>query len=288
MGKLKDKMKMDMELKNFSIRTIQAYLGCVEKFVVYYGKSPEELGHNEIRDYLYFLLKEKKASQSAISQTYSALKFLYQRSLGRQWDSLKIPRGRKPKKLPLVLAKEEIQNIFSAIRNLKHRAIMMTIYSGGLRLGEVIHLKVSDIDSERLMIRVCQGKGNKDRYTLLGERALEMLRVYWEVYQPNDWLFPSRKPNLPISSSTVQKAFKKALYESGIKKKVSVHTLRHSFATHLLEIGTDLYYIQRLLGHSSPKTTAIYLHVTRKDLTRVISPIDFLNDDHDKPMKPNK
>jgi site-specific recombinase XerD len=277
MGKLQDQMKMDMELKNFSLRTVKTYLSRAKSFAAHYGKSPENMGHNEIRDYLYYLLKERKASQSGINQAYSALKFLYQTTLGREWDSLRIPRSKVGKRLPVVLSKEEVQCLFSVTRNLKHRAILMTIYSGGLRLGEVTHLKVSDIDSKRMLIFV-RGKGDKDRYTVLGKSALKILRLYWSAYHPAEWLFPSRNLNEPFSNSSVQKAFKASLHRSGSQKKASVHTLRHSFATHLLESGTDLYHIQRLLGHTTPATTSVYLHVTRKDLTRIVSPIDLLEE----------
>jgi len=277
MGRLRDQMKMDMELKNYSLRTMETYLGCVRGFAAYYGKSPEVMDRNEIRNYLYYLLKEKKASQSAINQAYSALKFLYQTTLRREWDSLKIPRCKMRKRLPVVLSDQEVERLFSATRNLKHRAILMTIYSGGLRLSEATQLRVSDIDSERMTIKV-RGKGDKDRYTLLGRRTLEILRIYWKVHQPVDWLFASRRLDQPLSHSTVQKAFKEALRRSGIKKRASVHTLRHSFATHLLEAGTDLYHIQRLLGHTTPSTTTVYLHVARKDLGRIVSPIDLLHE----------
>jgi integrase/recombinase XerD len=282
MGRLQDQMKMDMELKNLSIRTRDTYLGCVRKFALYYGKSPNQMGRSEIRDYLHYLLKEKKASQSAVNQTYSALKFLYQTTLRRQWDSFKIPRCKKRKMLPVVLSAQEVEVLFSATKNLKHRAILMTIYSGGLRLDEATHLKVSDIDSERMTIKV-RGKGDKDRYTLLGNRTLETLRIYWKFYHPEHWLFASNRPDRPISHSCVQRVFKAALGKSGIKKRASVHTLRHSFATHLLEAGTDLYHIQRLLGHKSPQTTTVYLHVARKDLGRIVSPIDLLKD-HEEPV----
>ena len=282
MGELKEKMKMDMELKNFSIRTIECYLGWMKDFTRHYGMSPEKLGDDDIRNYLYYLLKEKKAAQSSINQAYSALKFFYEKTLGRTWNEEKIPRSKMPKKLPVVLSKEEVRGIFSSTQNVKHRAALMTIYSGGLRLTEATHLKPTDIDSQRMTIKV-RGKGDKDRYTLLGERALDILRTYWTLYHPSEWLFPSRIPDQPISGSTVQRAFKSSLHKSGIKKKASVHTLRHSFATHLLESGTDLFYIQRLLGHTTAKTTAIYLHVTRKDLANVKSPIDLL-EDPDKPI----
>lgn len=278
MGRLQEQMKMDMELKNLSIRTIQSYLGWARAFVVHYGKSPEHLGQNEIRDYLHYLLKERKASQSAVNQAYSALKLLYQTTLRREWDPFKIPRCKVRKRVPVVLSRQEVEHIFSATANLKHRAMLMTIYSGGLRLGETINLRVSDIDSERMTIRVRRGKGNKDRYTLLGKRTLEILRIYWKAYHPIEWLFPSIKPDRRLCPSTVQRVFKAALLRSGIKKQASVHTLRHSFATHLLEAGTDLYYIQRLLGHTTAKTTAVYLHVARKDLGRIVSPIDFLQE----------
>jgi site-specific recombinase XerD len=277
MGALKEKMKKDMELRNFSIRTIESYLGWMRSYTLHYGMSPEKLGDDDIRNYLYYLLKEKRASQASINQAYSALKFFYEKTLGRAWNGEKIPRSKVPKKLPAVLSKEEVQAIFSKTQNLKHRTILMTIYSAGLRLNEATHLKVTDIDSKRMMIKV-RGKGDKERYTLLGEKALDILRIYWQHYHPSECLFPSKTPNQPISGSTVQRTFKKSLHLSGVKKKASVHTLRHSFATHLLESGTDLFYIQRLMGHTTAKTTAVYLHVSRKDLTKVKSPIDLLED----------
>lgn len=289
MAELKDKMKKDMELKNLSKRTINTYLQCVKNFVRYYGKSPEQMGDNEIRDFLYYLLKEKNSSQASINQHYSALKFFYQTTLGRDWDTLKIPRSRRIKKLPVVLSKGEVREILSKVHDLKNLAILMTIYSGGLRLGEALNLKASDIDSQRMMIRVRQGKGNKDRYTLLGKKTLNVLRLYWKRYRPKDLLFPSlnRKGN-PIHSSGVQKAFREALAKTTIRKKATVHTLRHSFATHLLEEGTEIPYIQNLLGHSDSRTTSIYLHVARKKILKVVSPIDLLDEEPDKPKKSKK
>lgn len=279
MGRLYEKMKKDMELRNLSSKTIVTYLACMKGFVLHYGRSPEELGDGEIKEYLYFLLKEKEVSQSTINQTYSALKFFYERTLDREWDSMKIPRGRTGKRLPVVLSIEEVQCIFSVTKNLKHRTILETIYSGGLRIGEALRLKVTDIDSKRMMIRLRQAKGNKDRYTLLGERTLKILRLYWGIYRPKEWLFPTSGHDKPLCPSTIQKVFKRSVQDAGINKQVSVHTLRHSFATHLLEAGTDLYYIQRLLGHTTAKTTAVYLHVTQRDLTRIKSPIDLIEDD---------
>ncbi|MBW2031653.1 MAG: tyrosine-type recombinase/integrase [Deltaproteobacteria bacterium] len=176
----------------------------------------------------------------------------------------------------MVLAREEVRSVLRCIDNLKHRAILTTIYSGGLRVSEATHLKPSDIDSKRMMIWVQGGKGNRDRYTLLGKHTLGILREYWKAYQPTEWLFPGQEPKKPITTSTVNRVFKASLYRAGIRKKASVHTLRHSFATHLLESGTDLYYIQRLLGHRSASTTSIYLHITGKDLCKIKSPIDLI------------
>jgi integrase/recombinase XerD len=276
MGKLQDQMRMDLELKNLSPRTRSCYLTWMRSFALHFHRAPDELGEQEIRDYLHYLIQEKKASQSGISQAYSALKFFYETTLKRDWNGFRIPRVRMGKKLPVVLSQQEIQAIFSATRNLKHRAVLMTIYSAGLRVSEVVHLKVSDVDSQRMTIRVQQGKGQKDRYTLLSQRILEVLRAYWKEYRPSGWLFPGKPETEPLSVSSVQRVFEKVLLRAGIKKPASVHTLRHSFATHLLEAGTDLYYIQRLLGHTTPKTTAIYLHLSRKNLGGVTSPLDLL------------
>ena len=276
MGRLQDQMRMDLELKNLSPRTRSCYLTWMKSFALYFHRSPDELGEPEIRDYLHYLIQEKKASQSGVSQAYSALKFFYETTLKRDWNGLRIPRVQKGKKLPVVLSSQEIQAIFSATGNLKHRAVLMTIYSAGLRVSEVVHLKVSDIDSQRMTIRVQQGKGQKDRYTLLSQRTLEVLRAYWKEYRPSGWLFPGKPETEPLSVSSVQRVFEKVLLRARIKKPASVHTLRHSFATHLLEAGTDLYHIQRLLGHTSPKTTAIYLHLSRKNLGGLTSPLDLL------------
>lgn len=288
MGKLRDKMQQDMELKHLSERTIGTYLKCVEDFVIHYGKSPVDMGHDAISDFLYHLLKEKEASQSRINQHYSALKLFYQTTLGRDWEALKIPRSKREKRLPEVLSKEEVWSIFEQVQNLKYLAILMTTYSGGLRLSEVINLKVSDIDSQRMLIHVRQGKGRKDRYTLLGKKALDILRIYYKDTRPKDWLFPSTSLDKPIGPSAVQKTFHEALAKTKIMKKATVHTLRHSFATHLLEDGVELPYIQKYLGHSDVRTTSIYLHVANKKHIKVVSPIDLIEEDPEKPNKPKK
>lgn len=274
MGKLRDQMEMDMKLRRFSPKTITCYLACMKGVAKHFRKSPAELGDEEIRAYLHYLMEERKASQSVLVQTYSALKFFFENTLQKQWNAIRIPRCKQRRKLPGVLTREEVESILSATKNLKHRAILMTLYSAGLRIGEVTRLKVSDIESGRMMIRVNEGKGLKDRYTLLGERNLEMLRRYWKAYRPLEWLFPGRNASDPVSISAIQRVFKTSLAKAGIKKKASVHTLRHCFATHLLESGTDLYYIQRLLGHKSAGTTSVYLHITGKDIGKIKSPID--------------
>ena len=274
MGELRDQMEMDMRLRRLSPKTITCYLACMKGVAKHFGKSPAELGDEQIRAYLHYLMEERKVSQSVLVQTYSALKFFFEKTLQKQWNAFRIPRCKQRRKLPGVLSREEVESVLSATKNLKHRAILMTIYSAGLRIGEATRLKVSDIDSGRMMIRVNEGKGLKDRYTLLGERNLEMLRRYWKAYRPLEWLFPGRNASGPVSTSAIQRVFKVSLEKARIKKKASVHTLRHCFATHLLESGTDLYYIQRLLGHKSAGTTSVYLHITGKDIGKIKSPID--------------
>ena len=275
MGELRERLERDLDLKGFSPRTRTCYLGQVKDYVRHFGRSPNELGAEEIRVYLHHLIEEKKASRSRVSQAYSALKFFYTTTLDRGWELSRIPRIKVSKKLPVVLSYSEIQGIFERVGNLKHRTMLTTIYSAGLRVSEAAHLKVSDIDSKRMLIRVNQGKGNQDRYTLLAESALLMLRQYWVICRPVDWLFPGTGKDRPIHVTSIQKVFKQARQEAGIRKPASVHTLRHSFATHLLETGADVSHIQTLLGHKSVKITAIYLHVSRKDLTGIVSPLDF-------------
>ena len=186
MGRLRDQMKRDLELKNYSPKTRACYLAAVKSFALHFHRSPEQLSEQEIREYLHYLIQEKKASQSLIRQAYSALKFLYETTLQKDWNGFRIPRAKTGKRLPVVLSLQEIQAILSAARNLKHRALLVTIYSAGLRVSEVVHLKVSDIDSQRMVIRVQQGKGGKDRYVLLAKRTLEVLRDYWRAYRPED------------------------------------------------------------------------------------------------------
>ena len=275
MGKLREQMKGDLELKGLSPNTQEIYLRQVSQFSRHFRRSPHHLGEKEVREYLLYLIREKKVSTSTVNQCYHALKFLYERTLERERVMARVPRVKTHKKLPIVLDREEVESLFSVMKNVKHRAILMLIYSSGLRLMEAAHLKVTDIDSKRMLLRVRQGKGSKDRYTILSKVALKALREYWNQYRPQEWLFAGRFPGKPLHGRSIQKVLIKAKKLAGIKKPATIHTLRHSFATHLLEQGTDLHRIQLLLGHRSLKTTAIYLHVSRKELVRIVSPLDF-------------
>lgn len=270
---LRNQMKADMDLKGYSSSTQTTYIRMVEGFAKYYRKSPENLSENEIRQYLHYLIKENK-SDSYISCAYSALKFLYQVTLKRNWNDYRIPRTKVRKRLPEVLDVSEINALIQVTKNVKHRTILMTIYAAGLRVSEAANLKIGDIDSKRMQLRIQQGKGNKDRYTILSEVNLSQLRTYWKEYRPETWLFPGCTLNKAISTRTIQKVFENSKLKAGITKNVTVHSLRHSFATHLLEAGTDIYHIQRLMGHSSAKTTSVYIHLKQEDLLKVKSPLD--------------
>jgi site-specific recombinase XerD len=272
-------MVRDMQIKGYSPHTQDAYLRGVVGFVRHYGLSPETLGQEEVRTYLHHLVIDRKVSQSYLNQVYSALKFLYQTTMRRDWMDWRIPRARRGKKLPVVLSREEIRRLFGATTNLKHRALLMTIYSGGLRTGEVVTLKPADIDCDRMLIRV-RGKGKRDRDTLLAREALHALRAYQDRYQPRTWLFPGqRSGDLPVIPNTVRTIFRQRKKKAQIHKSATVHSLRHSFAMHLLDAGVDLFRIQKLLGHSSVKTTTVYLHVSSRDLACIQSPLDQMEDD---------
>jgi len=279
MGKLRDQMLMDMELRNFSPKTIKAYLNHMTNFTRKFGRSPAEMGETEIRQYLYYLKKEKGASWSNINIGYCALKFFYTKTLHRDWNVDHIPRPKGEKRLPVVLSRSEIKKMFDATGNLKHLAMLMISYSGGLRVSETAHLKIEDIDSSHMLIRIDQGKGSKDRYTLLSEVALQALRRYYLKYRPTRWLFPGRDNGKPIDTGTIQSLFKEAKNRAGIRKAATPHTLRHSFATHFLEDGGDIFHLKKLLGHSSLRTTLIYIHIQHKNLKQLISPLDRMMED---------
>ncbi len=264
-----------MQLKGYSANTIQSYLDCLISLSKFYSTSPDLLTDQQIRDYLQHCLVEKKLSTSWFNQCVSALKILFIQVLKKEWDSISIPRIRREKKLPVVLAKEEVKSILGEVKNIKHKTILTLIYSAGLRVGEAINLKVSDIDSKRMQIRIRQAKGAKDRYVILSPVLLDLLRTYYSLYKPKDFLFPSQMSE-QISDRTVQSIFKKACKTCKLNKTVSIHVLRHSFATHLMEQGVSLPIIQQLLGHKSLRTTSIYLHVQQYTIDKIKSPLDFL------------
>lgn len=268
------KTEVELKLKGFSFKTRKSYLGHIRRFLIYANKNVEEISVLNAREYLLYLLDSQQCSSSYASQAVSSIKFLFSTVLGRQINDNQLYRPKKEKKLPEILSYQEVTRILDKTSNLKHRAILFIVYSAGLRVGEVVSLKVSDIDSDRMLIHVKQGKGKKDRYTVLSQIALEELRAYARKYRPEEWLFEGGDGKGHLTERSVQKVFDKACIAAGIKKDVSVHTLRHSFATHLLESGTDLRYIQELLGHSSSKTTEIYTHVTEKSIAKIQSPLD--------------
>lgn len=262
--------------KRYSLNTQKVYCNYFNDFSSYFCESDlAQLSPEQINNYLLYLIQTKNISLSQQNQRINAIKFYYEQVLGREKEIFNLHRPRKEHKLPSVLSEEEIILIFKQVSNIKHKALLYLIYSGGLRLSEVVNLKNSDIDSKRNLILIRETKGKKDRTTLLSQTLLELLRTYYREYKPKEYLFEGQDQE-KYSTRSVQNIFKKALFKSGIKKNATVHTLRHSFATHLLERGTDLRYAQELLGHSSSKTTEIYTHITKKGLDKIVSPIDKL------------
>lgn len=275
---LRQKMINGMKLRNFSPRTQQAYLKSVEKLSIYYKKSPDTLSSEQVQKFILHLIVEKKLSWSSCNVCFSAFKFLYFQILQFDQMKLSLPKRKKESKLPEIYSKEEIELLLKSTKILRNQLLLKTAYASGLRVGELVSLKIRDIDSKRMMIRVEQGKGKKDRYTILSERLLDDLRLYWKVYRPVYWLFPQMCGRKHITTDLPQKVYYKAVERSGIKRKGGIHSLRHSFATHLLESGINIKLIQMLLGHRSIKTTMRYLHLTQKNITSVQSPLDSLND----------
>jgi len=260
----------------YSQQTLKTYKSLFEEFINFYNKFDiDRINESMITAFLRYLVIERKVSVSYQNQSINAIKFYYERVLRGQRKVYLVDRPRTEKTLPVVLSEEEVSDILNNVTNLKHKAILMTIYSAGLRISEAISLKIKDIDSQRMQIRVVQSKGKKDRYTLLSLITLQTLRQYFKIYKPNVWLFEGQTGE-QYSDRSIQAILKTAISKTRIKKRVTVHTLRHSFATHLLEHGTDLRYIQTLLGHESSKTTEIYTHVTTKGFEQIKSPLDNL------------
>jgi len=274
MNAWRDQMRVDLQLSGAKPNTQRSYLREVNNLVNYFHRSPEELGETELKEYLLSLIQERHLSEGTFRFYVAALKFFYRTTLKREWLVEKIRHPRAKRKLPIVLDLSEVESLFAVTKNLKHKAILMITYSSGLRASETARLKITDIDSKRMMVRITQGKGGKDRYSILSQTTLEHLREYWRKYRPQEWLFSGAKEKEHISTNSIQQLFYKAKKRARITKPASVHTLRHSFATHLIEAGTSLHHVQLLLGHKSPNTTTVYLHVSRLNLAQITSPLD--------------
>jgi integrase/recombinase XerD len=277
MTPLRRRMIQDMQLRNFAPGSVNVYVNCAARFARHFAKSPESLGPEDVRAFLLHLIEQRRVSWAYYNLHLQALRFLYNVTLGRPAALEHVTCPRRPKRLPVVLSPDELARFFAAVGNLKHRASLMTAYAAGLRVAEVAALQVSDIDSQRMVLRVRQGKGRKDRYVMLSPVLLEILRAYWKAARPQTWLFPNPSGDGPLTPAAVMKACRRAGRASGLEKHVTVHTLRHSFATHLLEAGTDLRTIQVLLGHDSPRTTAVYAHVSPAAVRATVSPLDRLD-----------
>lgn len=275
MNPLRKRFIEDLRLKNFSPSTIKVYVHAVQKYARFFGRSPDKLNEEDVRTYLVHLI-ERGVSRSCCVVCRNALKHLYTVTLGRAGWLEGLPRPKGELRLPVVLSQDEVRRLFSVVPNLKQKALFMVAYDAGLRLSEILNLQVADIDSQRMVIRVRQGKGKKDRYARLSPSLLELLREYWHADRPQTLLFPGAKPNKPYDLTTPGQQLKKACRKAGISKRVSMHTLRHSFATHLLEAGTNLRVIQQLLGHGSIKTTSLYTHVSLEELRAAPSTMELI------------
>ena len=276
MTELRQRMIDDMRLRGLAESTQRLYVDAIKGLAKYYNRSPDRITEDEVRQYFLYLTQTRKLAPNTLCIRMYALKFLYQNTLNRQWRLLKLVRVKKAVKLPVVLSREEVSRLLNLIRRPQARMSCLMMYSCGLRASEATHLQVTDIDSQRMVIHVRAGKGNRDRYVLLPERTLTLLRDYWAEHRPDPWLFPAQNGRDPIDRNSVAFDLKATLRESGIKKRVSCHTLRHSYATHLLEEGTSLRAIQGQLGHQSLKSTLIYAHLTPPLMDRVRKIVDDL------------
>ena len=276
MSTLRRRLEEELKLRNYADKTVQVYTAAVRKLAEHYHRSPEQIEPEEIRSYLLHLLEERKLSSATLNQTICALRFFYIRVLGRPWKVTKVHFQKRRRKLPTVLTESEVARLIGAARNLKDRAILMTLYSAGLRVRELAHLQPGDIQSDGMRILVREAKGGKQRYVALSSTLLPVLRHYFRLYRPGRWLFFGETREQPIHSRTVQRMVTDTAQLAGISKAVSPHTLRHSFATHLLEHGTELRFIQEALGHRRLNTTVIYTHVSPRALSQVVSPLDRL------------
>lgn len=277
MGKLRDQMLEDLQLRDYARKTCRAYVDCARAFVAYHRKPPAQMGELEIREFLMHLVETRKVSAAHRKMHVAAIKFLYQVTLRKPEVVAKIPWPKVPQGVPEILSGSEVSALLDAVDSLKHRAVIMTAYGAGLRISEVCNLQVEDIDSKRMTIRVRHGKGNQARYVLLPERVLLVLRRYWALERPKKpWLFAGAQTGCPLSPASVRYHLGAAAKKTGLTKRATPHILRHSFATHLLELGTDVRVIQVLLGHRSIRTTVRYTRVTNRILAKTTSPVDVL------------
>jgi integrase/recombinase XerD len=277
MTPLRQRMIEDMQVRNLAPETQRAYLQQISQFARHFGTSPDRLGPADIRAYQLYLVRDRQLAAGSILVAVSAIRFLYTVTLKRGWSvEAIIPTCRKPQKLPVVLSQEEISRFLDAVEGLKHRTILTICYAAGLRVSEAVRLTPAAIDSQRMVIRVELGKGQKDRYVMLSPRLLDILRNYWRNAHPKQWLFPGDLPGQPISTFAVEHACRKARRQSNIAKPVTPHSLRHAFAVHLLEAGADLRTIQLLLGHRSLSTTARYLRLATSKVCATASPLEIL------------
>ena len=281
MTPLRQKLIDEIHLRGFSPHTENSYVRSVTGVARFYQRSPDRINDQELKDYLLHLLRQKRLAAGSLTVTVSGLRFFYGTVLHRSTGTLEaaLPRMNKPLLRPKVYSVQELERLFTQPQlRPRQRALFMTTYAAGLRVSEVCHLRLRDLHSDRQQIHVVQGKGKKDRYTLLSPSLLAELRAYWRLYRPQDWLFPSpRYPERPITDKSVQHAFTLAVYAAGLPNRGGIHCLRHSFATHLLEAGVDLLTLQRLLGHSHLSTTATYLHVRQPSLAQVSSALDLID-----------
>lgn len=275
MSPLRQRLVDDLLRRNYSPRTVEAYVAGVAKFAGHFGRSPDQLGPDHVRDFQIHLVR-RHASWSQFNQIVCALRFFYGITLGRPDAVPFIPFGKRPKTLPAVLSTAEVARLLDAARPGRDRVMLQTAYACGLRLGELLHLTVGDIDSARMVVLVRQGKGAKDRLVPLSPRLLGELRAYWQMHRPRSWLFPGTKAGRPLHPAAVQRLFQRARRAAGIDKPATLHTLRHSFATHLLEAGVDVVTVQKLLGHTDLSTTSHYLHVSRRHLQQTPSLLDLI------------
>ena len=279
MTALRQRMLEDLQLRNYAPNTIRCYLRCVADFAQHFHTPPDRLGPEHVRAYQHYLAHDRQVSWSSFNQAVCALRFFYHTTLGHKWMLEHIPYPRRQRRLPTILIPADVAAVLVAPRNLKHRAILTTLYATGLRLTELCALRLADLDSQRMVIRIQQAKGHQDRFVMLSPKLLVLLRHYWKAYRPPQWLFPGRPPTQPIHPASVYEICRQAGAAAHLSVRLHPHLLRHAFATHLLEAGVDLRRIQLLLGHRSLHSTGIYLHMAASMLQATPSPLEVLDID---------